>query len=258
MGRYLACRFITDLIINLQTFKNPKFILKLKPIDCNHYFVFYIIFLIIRFGISSNMLNFSILPQNFYLQEDVVQISKKLLGKIIVTKIDEQLTLSRIVETEAYNGSMDKACHAYLNRRTARTEVMFKGGGRSYVYLCYGLHHLFNIVTNCENEANAVLIRAVEPIYGLDTMGLRRKNASRINLTNGPGKLTSALGITKRFNDMKLYEPDSAIWIAEENSSNLGEIIQTTRVGVDYAQEDAQLPWRFYIRGNPFVSKKSS
>jgi len=100
--------------------------------------------------------NLRIIPESFYSGGDVVQISKNLLGKVIVTNIDEQLTVSRIVETEAYKGSMDKACHAYLNRKTARTAVMFKGDGRNYVYLCYGLHHLFNIVTNGENKANAV------------------------------------------------------------------------------------------------------
>src|SRR5690554_1574834 len=147
--------------------------------------------------------NLSIIPKNFYLEGDVVQISKNLIGKVIVTNIDGQLTLSRIIETEAYNGSMDKACHAFLNRKTARTAVMFKEGGRSYVYLCYGLHHLFNIVTHGENEPNAVLVRAVEPVTGIETMELRRKAKSRINLTNGPGKLAQALGISKKFNNIK-------------------------------------------------------
>jgi DNA-3-methyladenine glycosylase len=133
---------------------------------------------------------------------------------------------------------------------------MFKEGGRSYVYLCYGLHHLFNIVTNGENEPNAVLIRAVQPILGLETMVDRRKVIGKINLTNGPGKLASALGITREFNDVRLYDSTSPIWIGEENLNEHDEVIQTTRVGVDYAEEDAHLPWRFYVKGNPYVSRK--
>jgi len=203
------------------------------------------------------MLNISVLPQSFYLEGDVVQISKKLLGKVIVTKIDNRLTLSRIVETEAYDGRMDKACHAYPNRRTPRTEVMFKEGGRSYVYLCYGIHHLFNIVTHAENEPNAVLLRAVEPIVGLEVMANRRKIKSQLNFTNGPGKMANALGITRALNDLVLYDSNSPICIAEENeASPITEIIQTTRIGVDYAEEDALLPWRFYIKDNPYVSRK--
>src|SRR5690554_3133541 len=162
------------------------------------------------------MLNIKALPQSFYLEGDVVDISKKLLGKIIVTDIDAETTISRIVETEAYNGSMDKACHAYPNRKTPRTEVMFKEGGRSYVYLCYGIHYLFNIVTNKEDEPNAVLLRALEPIIGLETMESRRKTKGQINLTNGPGKLASALGISRNLNDIILYDSGSPIWIGEE------------------------------------------
>src|SRR5690606_24079031 len=181
------------------------------------------------------MPDISVLPQRFYLEGDVVQIAQKLLGKIIVTDIDGQLTMSRIVETEAYDGRVDKACHAYPQRRTPRTEVMFKEGGRSYVYLCYGIHYLFNIVTQAENEPNAVLLRAVEPVAGLPFMAERRKVKSQINFTNGPGKLASALGITLDFNDLILHDPDSPIWIAEEIAAGpKPKIVQTTRVGVDY------------------------
>ena len=203
------------------------------------------------------MPDISVLPQRFYLEGDVVQIAQKLLGKIIVTDIDGQLTMSRIVETEAYDGRVDKACHAYPQRRTPRTEVMFKEGGRSYVYLCYGIHYLFNIVTHAENEPNAVLLRAVEPVAGLDYMADRRKVQNQINFTNGPGKLASALGITLNFNDLILYDSGSPIWIAEEKENSYKpDIIQTTRIGVDYAEEDALLPWRFYIKDNPYVSRK--
>lgn len=204
-----------------------------------------------------HMVDIDILPQSFYLEGDVVHISKKLLGKLLVTDIDNRLTISRIVETEAYDGRMDKACHAYPNRKTPRTEVMFKEGGRSYVYLCYGIHSLFNIVTHAQNEPNAVLIRAVEPIMGLEIMVSRRNIKSPINLTNGPGKLASALGITRDFNDVLLFDPASPIYIAEErDDAGKPEIVQTKRIGVDYAEEDALLPWRFYIKDNPYVSRK--
>ncbi|MEX2592770.1 MAG: DNA-3-methyladenine glycosylase [Anditalea sp.] len=202
------------------------------------------------------MTEVNILPQSFYLEGEVLDISKKLLGKIIITDIDNQVTMSRIVETEAYNGSKDKACHAYLHRKTPRTNVMFKEGGRSYVYLCYGLHHLMNIVTNGENEPNAVLIRAVEPILGLKAMALRRNVKGQINLTNGPGKLASALGISRKCNDVILYDSSSPIWIGEEKINEHYEIKQTTRIGVDYAEEDALLPWRFYIKDSHYVSRK--
>lgn len=201
------------------------------------------------------MRHIKILPQSFYLQDDVVQIARKLLGKIVVTDIGGQITLSRIVETEAYNGSTDKACHAHLNRKTSRTRVMFEEGGRSYVYLCYGIHNLFNIVTNAENEPNAVLVRAVEPIEGIEAMVERRNIKKHVNLTNGPGKLSSALGITRSLNDILLYDNNSPIWIADEGWEET-EIIETSRIGVDYAEEDALLPWRFYIKDNPYVSKK--
>jgi DNA-3-methyladenine glycosylase len=203
------------------------------------------------------MLNLNILPKSFYLEGDVVHISKKLLGKIIVTDIDNHVTFSRIVETEAYDGRMDKACHAYPNRKTPRTEVMFKEGGRSYVYLCYGIHYLFNIVTHAENVPNAVLLRAVEPIVGVEAMINRRKIHSQINLTNGPGKLANALGITRGLNDVVLYDGLSPIFIAEEKEKEYKpEIVQTTRIGVDYAEEDALLPWRFYVKESPYVSRK--
>jgi DNA-3-methyladenine glycosylase len=201
------------------------------------------------------MNNITILPQSFYLEGEVPDISKKLLGKVILSDIDNQVTMARIVETEAYNGSKDKACHAYLHRNTPRTNVMFKEGGRSYVYLCYGLHHLMNIVTNGKNDPNAVLIRAVEPLMGWEAMDVRRNVKSRINLTNGPGKLASALGITRKCNGVILYDSASPIWIGEEKEYIPYEVKQTTRIGVDYAQEDALLPWRFYIKDNPYVSR---
>lgn len=205
---------------------------------------------------EKTMKDIKILPKEFFLNSNVAKISQDLLGKILVTKMDQVVTMGRIVETEAYDGSMDRACHAFFQKRTERTEVMFKEGGRSYVYLCYGIHHLFNIVTHEPGKASAVLIRALEPIEGLDEMKLRRKQNNELLLANGPGKVAQAMGITREYNDTLLYEEDSPIWIGEHEERKEWDIVRTTRIGVDYAGEDAQLPWRFYIDNNPYISKK--
>lgn len=197
----------------------------------------------------------NVLPYSFYIDGSVVDIAIRLLGKVMVTNINNRFTLSRIVETEAYDGEKDKACHAYPLRKTMRTEVMFKDGGRSYVYVCYGIHHLMNIITNAENEPHAVLIRAVEPIVGLEAMEEHKKKAGQALLTNGPGKLCRALGITRKHNDVILYDDSSPIWIGETKENLPFEVVQTTRIGVGYAEEDAFLPWRFFIEGNLFVSR---
>lgn len=202
------------------------------------------------------MHNIKVLPKSFFLNGDVTAISQRLLGKILVTNIDNQITIGRIVETEAYHGSKDKACHAYLHRNTKRTSVMFKDGGRSYVYLCYGIHSLFNIITHGEGQPNAVLIRALEPLEGIDIMKERRSIALAQNLCNGPGKLAQAMGIDKVVNDIVLYENSSPVWIGESNSDLKFDIVTTTRIGVDYAEEDALLPWRFYIKNNTYISRK--
>src|ERR1700759_1247766 len=137
-----------------------------------------------------------LLNEDFYLQKNVLKIAKELLGKIIVTFFDKQLTAARITETEAYNGIVDKASHAYNNRRTKRTEIMYGSGGAAYVYLCYGIHHLFNVVTNLKDIPHAVLIRAAEPIIGIDVM-LKRTNKKKADstITSGPGNVSKALGI---------------------------------------------------------------
>jgi len=202
------------------------------------------------------MLNIEVLPKSFFLEGEVTAISRNLLGKVLVSQIDGSLTMGRIVETEAYNGAKDKACHAYLNRNTQRTSVMFKEGGRSYVYLCYGIHHLFNIVTHGEGEANAVLIRALEPLEGLSFMHQRRNIGNPKQLCNGPGKLAMALGISKAHNDKALYSEEAELWVGKEIADPEFEVVETTRIGVDYAEEDALLPWRYYIKDNLFISKK--
>lgn len=196
------------------------------------------------------------IPQRIYQSEDVVSVAQFMLGKILCTNIDgKNLTTGMIVETEAYAGSIDRASHAYNNRRTARTETLFANGGVCYVYLCYGIHHLFNIVTNHENIPHAVLIRAIEPIDGIETM-LKRRNKSKLDftLTAGPGSLSAALGITTQFDNTDLHS--DIIWI-EDRSIKIkpNQIISSPRVGVAYAKEDALLPWRFRIADNPWTSK---
>lgn len=196
------------------------------------------------------------LPLSFYTRPDVVQLAQELVGKYLYTNIDGILTGGMIVETEAYSGENDKACHAHLGRRTQRTEIMYQQGGVAYVYLVYGIYNLFNIITNTAGKADAVLIRAIAPETGLEEMLLRRNMPGiKPNLTAGPGVLSIALGI-----DRKLYGADltgETIWI-EDNSINLApeSIAAGPRIGIDYAGEDAQLPWRFWLKGNKWVSKK--
>jgi DNA-3-methyladenine glycosylase len=213
-------------------------------------------------GNNSEGLNLKRLPLEFYTRTDVVQIARELLGKVLVTEIDGQLTAGRITETEAYRAPDDRACHAYNNRRTARTEVMFHAGGRAYIYLCYGIHHLFNVVTGPAEVAHAVLIRAIEPIEGYETMLDRRGRAmapnqrSKITLTTGPGAMSKALGLTTNFTGQSLLLPDTPIWIQEgpvEISAE--EIAAGPRIGVDYAGASAALPWRFWLKNSPFVKK---
>ena len=194
-----------------------------------------------------------ILPPSFYLHEDVVQVAKELLGKVIVTKIDGITTSGIITETEAYAGVTDKASHAYGGRRTNRTEVMYAQGGVAYVYLCYGIHHLFNVVTNVKDVPHAVLIRAIEPMKGIDTMLQRRKKEKlQPQLTAGPGAMSMALGIQTSHTGLSLSK---GIITLHDEGIKVENIIATTRIGVDYAKEDALLPYRFYIAGNKFISK---
>ena len=197
------------------------------------------------------------LPLEFYQRNNVLQIAKELLGKVIVTKWDRIVTSVRIVETEAYAGVVDMASHAYGARRTKRNEVMYAHGGHAYVYLCYGIHHLFNVVTNERETPHAVLIRALEPLKGIDTM-LERTNKKQLDhtLTRGPGNVSKALGISfKHHTGHSLLSKD--LFIAEDDFVlNKKDLAASPRIGVDYAGEDASLPYRFYIKGNPFVSGK--
>jgi len=195
------------------------------------------------------------LGRQFYLREDVVAISRELLGKFLMTKFNGALTGGMIVETEAYNGIEDKASHAFNGRRTNRTEIMYATGGTAYVYLCYGIHHLFNVVTNKKNIPQAVLIRAIEPVEGIDLMLKRReKNELKRDLCAGPGSMSQALGITTRYTGLDLL--GNVIWMEDRGISlGSGAIESTKRIGVEYAGEHAKRLWRFTVKGNQWVSK---
>ncbi|CAN5547663.1 DNA-3-methyladenine glycosylase [soil metagenome] len=195
------------------------------------------------------------LGKDFYLRPDVVEISRELIGKYLFTNVNGIFTGGIIVETEAYSGRNDRACHAHLNRRTRRTEVMYKDGGLAYVYLCYGIHYLFNIITNVEGLADAVLVRAIEPVEGIDHMKERRiffKNDPA--LSAGPGVVSKALGINKNHYGQSLL--GEIIWVEDRGYKVDDEMIQASpRVGVAYAGEDALLPWRFRLKNNRWTSK---
>jgi len=195
------------------------------------------------------------LPQAFYLRPDVVQVSRELLGKVLVTNFDGIQTSGRIVETEAYAGETDRASHASKGR-TNRTEVMFGEGGRAYVYLCYGIHQMFNIVTNREGIPHAILIRAVEPMEGIEDMLLRtRKKTADYSLTRGPGNVGKAFGF--HTSQCGLSLTGNEIYIADDGFDVPEEaIVAGPRIGVDYAGEHAAWHYRFYLKGNPYVSGK--
>jgi len=195
------------------------------------------------------------LDVGFYRVKEVLSIARNLLGKYLFTNINGEISGGFIVETEAYNGITDKASHAYGNRKTNRTQTMYETGGIAYVYLCYGIHEMLNVVTSVEGEPHAVLIRAINPTEGIDLMLERRKMASlKNNLTAGPGSVAKALGISRKMNTFSFQSEE--IWI-EDCGLVLPEeqIAAVPRVGVAYAKEDALLPYRFYIKGNPYVSK---
>lgn len=193
------------------------------------------------------------LPESFYQSDNVVQVARQLLGKVLITNIQGKITSGIIVETEAYS-SIERGCHAYNDRMTERNKVMFDSGGICYVYLCYGIHHLFNVVTNQPGRADAVLIRALEPLEGVEIMMKRMNAKSTQRITSGPGKLTKALGIDRSHNGYYLL--DDQIWIEDRGMKLTSRQIESSaRIGIDYAGEDALLPWRFTIKGNKWVSK---
>ena len=195
------------------------------------------------------------LPSSFYLRHDVVKIAKELLGKVLVTNWNHQYTSGRIVETEAYAGEIDRASHAFRGK-TPRTAVMYGEGGTAYVYLCYGIHQMFNIVTSKSGTPHAILIRAVEPIAGIDIM-LQRTGKKVFNetLTRGPGNVGKAFGFHTSQCGLSLQSDE--LYIADDGYKvDESTIITSPRIGVDYAGEDALLDYRFYIKGTKFVSGK--
>ena len=189
------------------------------------------------------------LKSEFYLRPDVLQITEELMGKFLVTNFDGVKTSGMIVEAEAYNGPIDKASHAYNNRRTKRNEVMYAEGGVAYVYLCYGIHHLFNVVTNNKGITHAILIRAIIPTDGIDTILYRRKQKLNKKTADGPGTLSTALGIKTEHSGLPLT--GNKIWIEDRGIKfSKKDVITSPRIGVDYAGEDAKLPYRFRLKEN--------
>ncbi len=193
----------------------------------------------------------SILKASYYLNDDVVFLAKDLIGKTLCTRINNKLTCGIITETEAYAGVVDKASHAYGGRRTNRTETMYSKGGVSYVYLCYGIHRLFNIVTNAKDVPHAVLIRAIYPVKGIEEIVVRRGVKLSNMLCVGPGKVSQALGIDLIHNNVSLTGKE--IWLQDdgvkvkESDINVGP-----RIGIDYAGDDAKLPYRFWTTNYRF------
>lgn len=193
------------------------------------------------------------LPVSFYARPDVLQIARELLGQVLVTRIRGKVTAGRIVETEAYKAFTDKASHAYGGRRTARNEDMYGPAGISYVYLCYGMHHMMNVVTNVKDVPEAVLIRALEPLEGAAEMAKRcAKRETDKTLSRGPGNVTRAMAVEKSHSGIRLNS--DVLFIAEGISPAQSDIGVSKRIGVDYAGSDALLPYRFFIRGNACVS----
>lgn len=191
------------------------------------------------------------LDRSFYLRPDVVEVSRDLIGKVLCTNTRGKITSGIITETEAYAGITDRASHAYGNKRTARTEVMYSQGGTAYVYLCYGIHHLFNIVTNKKDIPHAVLVRAIKPLDGLDLILERRnRKIADKHISGGPGTVSQALGILTKFTGVDLLE--NKIWI-EDRGIIIPEkdLLKGPRIGVDYAGKDAKLPYRFWVRNSP-------
>ena len=194
------------------------------------------------------------LPLSFYQRDDVVQVAKELLGKLLVTRKNGVITSGRIVEVEAYAGATDRASHAFGGKITNRNRIMYEEGGFAYVYLCYGIHHLFNVVTHRKDTPHAILVRAVEPIKGMKTMLERtgREKPDHI-ITRGPGNLSKALGISVMDSGKSLLGPE--LYLAEDGFTyRKNEVAESPRIGVEYAGTHALWPYRFFIKGNPYVS----
>ncbi len=197
------------------------------------------------------------LPVSFYNRKDVLKIAREMLGKVVVTNMDGLVTSGRIVETEGYIGIVDKASHAFGGKRTPRNEHMYHAAGTAYIYVCYGMHQMLNIVTNARNIPDAILIRAIEPLDGLDIMAERTgKSKKDPTITRGPGNVGKALGIHKNYSGILLL--DEVIYLADDGFKLPAEAIGvSSRIGVESAGADALLPYRFYVKGNAYVSGKN-
>lgn len=198
------------------------------------------------------------LGREFYTRRDTLRVARELLGKrLVVPSLKDGTRVSGIiVETEAYMGPEDKGAHSYNNRRTPRTEVMYAGGGLAYVYFIYGMYYQFNVVTNQLDVPHAVLVRAAEPYEGLELMRARRPGRKETELASGPGKLTIAFGIDRTYNGADLTTGER-VWIEDAGRVvRPAEIVCGPRIGIDYAEEFAMRPWRFWIKENPHVSRK--
>ena len=194
------------------------------------------------------------LPRQFYTRPSVLAVARDLLGRVLVVPARDGRRVSGvIVETEAYRGPEDRASHAWGGRRTRRTETMYAVGGTAYVYFVYGMYHQFNVVTNGADVPHAVLVRALEPLEGVELMRRRRPGRPDHALTSGPGKLCAALGIDRRLDGADLL--GERAWIeAGPRAFPRTAVMAGPRVGIDYAEEWVDRPWRFWICGNPFVS----
>ena len=198
-------------------------------------------------------LNTKRLRHDFFM-DDAITVAQKLLGKILVHETEEGIVKCRIVETEAYMGILDKGSHAYSGKITPRTSTLYEEGGVAYVYLIYGMYHCMNVVVNQKGTAQGVLIRALEPLEGIELMKKRRKMDKIKNLCNGPGKLCIAMDITKKENGLDLIH--SNLYLEEPKSSESFEIKAAKRINIDYAEEAKDFLWRFYIKDTPYLSVK--
>ena len=196
------------------------------------------------------------LPREFYTRANVLTVARQLLGRLLVVSSRGARMSGIIVETEAYRGPQDRASHAYGGRRTNRTQTMYRLGGTAYVYFVYGMYHQFNVVTNVDDVPHAVLVRALEPVEGLSRMRRRRPGTTDHDLTNGPGKLCVALGISRKLDGADLL--GKRVWL-EEGRGRVRpcEIATGPRIGIEYAGEWADKPWRFWIKDSPYVSRQA-
>ena len=203
----------------------------------------------------SNHVRGSKLPREFYTRADVLKVSRDLLGKLLVVPTANRKRVSAmIVEVEAYRGPEDRASHAFGGRRTKRTETMYQTGGVAYVYFVYGMYYQFNVVSSVQDIPHAILVRALEPVEGIEFMRKRRHTHPDHNLTNGPGKLCIAMGIDRELDGADLL--GNRVWLEDYQTIPPSKISKGPRIGIDYAEDWVDKPWRFWIKDNSYVSRK--